>query len=108
MLNSELLYSNVLTGLALNASAIPDAMMAVLPAAAKVAFRGRSAAVEAASNAFGIKLPEEPCRFASNGARSAVWLGPDEWLLQAVGEMPEVLLDLLHESVETLPRAGGR
>ncbi|MET4608372.1 sarcosine oxidase subunit gamma [Bradyrhizobium sp. JR4.1] len=99
MLDSRLLHSNVLTGLALNASAIPDAMMAVLPGAAKVAFRGRPVAVAAVSETFGIKLPGEPCRFARNGGRSAVWLGPDEWLLQAVGEMPEALLGLLHEGL---------
>lgn len=91
--------SNVLTGLGLDAAAIPDATLAVLPDAVKVAFRGRSAAVTAVSDAFGIELPQEACRFASSGARSAVWLGPDEWLLQAVGEMPEELLILLQDSL---------
>ncbi|UPJ26343.1 sarcosine oxidase subunit gamma family protein [Bradyrhizobium sp. CW1] len=100
MPDSYSLQSDVLTGLALNARTISGAMLAVLPAAVKVAFRGRSAAVRAVSDAFCINLPQEPCRFASKGARTAAWLGPDEWLLQAVDEIPEALFALLHDSLK--------
>ena len=33
--------------------------------------------------AFGVELPVQPMRSASHGDRTALWLGPDEWLLIA-------------------------
>jgi sarcosine oxidase subunit gamma len=33
----------------------------------------------------GVTLPGEPCRAAEHGARAALWLGPDEWLLLGFG-----------------------
>lgn len=33
------------------------------------------------SVAFALELPTEPCRSTTCGARAALWLGPDEWLL---------------------------
>ena len=45
--------------------------------------RGGDAAVTAIGQAFGVDLPREACRAASDGERSALWLGPDEWLLIA-------------------------
>jgi sarcosine oxidase subunit gamma len=67
------------------------ARLEVLPEAAKLVFRGRPAAIEAAGRAFGLALPQTPCRFATNGLRTAFWLGPDEWMLQALGETGEQL-----------------
>ena len=51
------------------------------PHAARFIFRGRGPAVAAAGVAFGIELPQAPCRAAEAGPRAALWLGPDEWLL---------------------------
>ena len=48
--------------------------------AARLALRGDAAALGAA---FGLALPTEPCRAAQADGRSALWLGPDEWLLLA-------------------------
>lgn len=67
------------------------ATLEVLPDAAKISFRGRSSALEAASTAFGVQLPQNACSFASNGSRTVYWLGPDEWLLVAPGETPAQL-----------------
>jgi sarcosine oxidase subunit gamma len=53
------------------------------PPAARFIFRGRGPTVAAAGAAFGIELPQEPCRAAEAGPRAALWLGPDEWLLIA-------------------------
>jgi sarcosine oxidase subunit gamma len=50
---------------------------------ARLSFRGNSAAIAAASTAFGVPLPTEACRAATVGTRSALWLGPDEYLLIA-------------------------
>ena len=77
-----------LDDLAAAARAIPAAMLALLPDAAKLVFRGRATAVDAVGPAFGVALPAEACRFATKDGRTAYWLGPDEWLLQAVGEDP--------------------
>lgn len=81
-----------LDGLAATSRMIPAATLAVLPASAKLSFRGRPSAIEAAGHAFGIKLPQTACRFATSGQRTAFWLGPDEWLLEAVGEDSAALL----------------
>ena len=76
---------------AANSRNIPAAMLAVLPDAAKVVFRGRPSSLEAAGHAFGVALPMQACRFATSSNRTAFWLGPDEWLWQATGEDPAEL-----------------
>jgi sarcosine oxidase subunit gamma len=77
---------NSLGRLASVARNIPSAALAVLPDAAKLLFRGRPSSIDAAGRAFGVELPQEACRFTEKGARTAFWIGPDEWLLQAVGD----------------------
>ena len=79
--------------------AISDATLSVLPNAAKLVFRGRPSSIEAAGKAFGIALPREACRFAAMGNRTAYWLGPDEWLLQAAGDEPAALFASLHTTL---------
>lgn len=37
----------------------------------------------AAFGGYGVSLPREACRAATNGTVSALWLGPDEWLVLA-------------------------
>ncbi len=58
---------------------------------ARFVFRGREAAIDAATAAFGVALPRQACRAAEAGDRAALWLGPDEWLLIAPdGEGPAI------------------
>ena len=45
---------------------------------ARLALRGDPSAL---GTAFGLALPTQPCRAAETDGRSALWLGPDEWLL---------------------------
>jgi sarcosine oxidase subunit gamma len=45
--------------------------------------RGGAAVAEKAAEAFGVRLPTEPCRASVQGEMAALWLGPDEWLLLA-------------------------
>ncbi|HEX9706256.1 MAG TPA: sarcosine oxidase subunit gamma family protein [Steroidobacteraceae bacterium] len=52
-----------------------------LAPAARFILQGGKAARDAAGAAFGVSLPETPCRANSLGNRAALWLGPDEHLL---------------------------
>ncbi len=47
---------------------------------ARLALRGDASSLGAA---FGLALPTQPCWVAQVNGRSALWLGPDEWLLLA-------------------------
>jgi heterotetrameric sarcosine oxidase gamma subunit len=80
-----------------------------LPPATRLIVRGGEIAMAVVGRAFGVLLPQEPCRAATAGDRAALWLGPDEWLLvgpgseaerlsrglvQAVGEEPASIVDV--------------
>ena len=54
-----------------------------LPPCTRLILRGRATAIEAATAALGFALPLQPCRAVTEGERSALWLGPDEWLILA-------------------------
>ena len=58
-------------------------LLRILEPAARFILQGGPAARAAAGQAFGVALPETACRGNSNGERSALWLGPDEYLLLA-------------------------
>ncbi len=55
----------------------------VLAPATRFIFRGGAVARRAAGAAFGVALPETPCRASAADQRAALWLGPDEHLLLA-------------------------
>ena len=65
-------------------TAIPTANVALTaaPPAARFILRGLDA-IAAAGAAFGVVIPTKPLTSATSGDRSALWLGPDEWLLLA-------------------------
>jgi sarcosine oxidase, subunit gamma len=58
-----------------------DVRLAVLPSAHRISLRAPAASVAALSKALGLTLPAAPKSSASKGKRSALWLGPDEWLV---------------------------
>ncbi|MCH7794326.1 MAG: sarcosine oxidase subunit gamma [Proteobacteria bacterium] len=68
---------------------------------AKVNLRGKPVKkfLEAAANALGLELPKTPNTTASGGTLTALWLGPDEWLVvgppNREGEIIEDLRALL-------------
>jgi sarcosine oxidase subunit gamma len=64
--------------------------VAVLPPAERMSLRAPAASVEALSKALGVELPQRPNTSAAAGSRTALWLGPDEWLV-----IDEVGADLL-------------
>ena len=55
--------------------------LAVLPPAERISLRAPAASVAALSKALGVSLPQKPKTSAAKAGRTALWLGPDEWLV---------------------------
>lgn len=63
--------------------------LAVLPPAERISLRAPDASVAALSKALGVTLPQKPKTSAAKAGRTALWLGPDEWLvIDEVGKDP--------------------
>jgi sarcosine oxidase subunit gamma len=60
---------------------VPAVRLAVLGPAERIALRARPTAVAELSRALKVGLPTKPKSSASAGGRTALWLGPDEWLI---------------------------
>jgi sarcosine oxidase subunit gamma len=92
---------------------VATAHVHLLPPARRFVLRGDSAARAAAERALAVPVPVLACRAGSTGARAALWLGPDEWLLIAADEdaaaeaalgdaleaLPHSLVDVSHRQV---------
>jgi len=52
-----------------------------LPPAERVSLRAPAESVASLSRALGVALPQAPKTSATKGGRTALWLGPDEWLV---------------------------
>lgn len=72
---------------------------------ARLILRGRPAELDAAEVALGFALPREACRAAGVGARRALWLGPDEWLLLAPVADAQALTAMLEAATAQAPHA---
>ena len=86
------------------------ATTAACPPAMRFILRGPPEAAASAGPVFGASMPLQPLRSETSGARSALWLGPDEWLLiaedsepalgvnleAALGSVPHALFDVSH------------
>ena len=59
----------------------PSVKLVVLPPAHRISLRAPAASVAALSEALGLALPQKPKTSASKDSRTALWLGPDEWLV---------------------------
>jgi sarcosine oxidase subunit gamma len=67
----------------------------LLPPSVRFILRAQPHAIRAAGAALGIEVEQLACRASQGGARAALWLGPDEYLILAsVAEAP-VLARLL-------------
>src|SRR5688500_2526426 len=55
--------------------------LAVLAPSHRLALRAPDASIAALSRAIGLTLPSKPKSSATKGSRTALWLGPDEWLV---------------------------
>lgn len=67
------------------------------PAAHRLSLRCPPASVPAVSAALGVDLPTMPKTSVTKGSRSALWLGPDEWLLIDDKADPAAALDGLSD-----------
>jgi sarcosine oxidase subunit gamma len=77
----------------LDGRALPDndrVKAIAAPFAARWILRGGPEVSQAAGAAFGASPPLAPLRAATQGARAALWLGPDEWLLIAEDDEPSL------------------
>jgi sarcosine oxidase subunit gamma len=83
-----------------------------LPPATRFILQGPPAARAAASAAFGLLLPESPCRSNLANGRVALWLGPDEHLLLGsagdtrilAAELAAALTGIAHSLVDVSQR----
>ncbi|WP_027165246.1 sarcosine oxidase subunit gamma [Mesorhizobium sp. WSM3224] len=67
-----------LAGRALSA---PGVKVEILPPAERISLRAPQASLAALSKALGVTLPVKPKTSATKDGRTALWLGPDEWLI---------------------------
>lgn len=81
------------------------AHMQAVPPAAQFIFRGGEAACSLASQAFGGTIPLQSCRALQNGERTALWLGPDEWLLLAPADQAHALQAAMAAALADMPHA---
>jgi sarcosine oxidase, subunit gamma len=85
------------------------ALVSITPAdpAFRLSLRARPDAVSAMSKALGVSLPVKPKLSETKGARTALWLGPDEWLVidSAKNPMNDVVkTKVLNSSVDVSHR----
>ncbi|WP_027060145.1 sarcosine oxidase subunit gamma [Mesorhizobium loti] len=59
----------------------PSVKVEILPPAERISLRAPEASVAALSKALGLTLPKKPKTSALKAGRTALWLGPDEWLV---------------------------
>lgn len=85
--------------------ATPAVLLTPLPSATRFIFRGRPTAIVAVSGPLGFSLPQTACRVAQAGTRTALWLGPDEWLLLAPEAEGPLLAETLGTALAGLPHA---
>ncbi|WP_158814457.1 sarcosine oxidase subunit gamma [Methylocapsa sp. S129] len=104
----EAVRRSILDGLAMPRNSA--AMVAPCPPATRFILRGGREVAASVGPAFGAAPPLEPLRSQTVGARSALWMGPDEWLLiaedselalgaaleAALASVPHGLIDVSH------------
>ncbi len=74
------------------------------PPATRFILRGGPEIAARVGPAFGASPPLEPLRSLSEGSRSALWMGPDEWLLIAE-DAPPTLGATLEAALAPIPHA---
>jgi sarcosine oxidase subunit gamma len=79
--------------------------LSLVPPMSRLNFRGRISTVGRVAAAFGVEPAMEPCRAAVGGARAALWLGPDEWLLLARDGEVSAITKVLETALSPLPHS---
>ena len=78
------------------------------PPLTRLSLRGDATVAQRAGAAFGVMPPMQPCQTATEGARTALWLGPDEWLLLAPHDATpshDTLTAALNTALANLPHS---
>jgi sarcosine oxidase, subunit gamma len=101
MADASIIRVNSLAGASRNSSPAGAVSLAVQPDAAKFIFRGRPPSFALVAEIFGVELPQSANRFNKKGKRKAYWLGPDEWMLEAVEENPTDLFSAMSQKLAT-------
>jgi sarcosine oxidase subunit gamma len=83
----------------------PSSAVRLKPPASRFVLRGPSAVMAAAGTALGLNISDIACRSATQGGRSALWLGPDEQLLLAPVADGETVAGRLRDSLAALPHS---
>jgi sarcosine oxidase subunit gamma len=85
-----------------------------LPFATRLNLRGGAEVAAPVAQAFGVTPPTKPLSSSASGARAALWLGPDEWLLIAeerasglMSELDKALAAVFHSLVDVSHRQVG-
>jgi len=76
-----------------------------LAPAARFILRGDPRAISAAGAALGIGIEQTACRASQSGTRSALWLGPDEYLVLAEDAEARALAQLLEQALQNEPHS---
>ena len=79
--------------------------LSALPPATRFIVRGGAEVIVAAGAAMGFSIDQSVCRASQLGARAALWLGPDEYLLLALEADAVTLGNALHEGLNALPHS---
>ena len=66
------------------------------PSAERISLRVRAGDISALSGALGVDLPTKPKTSATANGRTALWLGPDEWLV--IGDVGSGLMQVAANS----------
>lgn len=77
----------------------------LLPMGARFSLRVAAASLPAASKAFGIELPDTISAAVSDATRSALCLGPDEWVLHAEAADRDVIVKAFENIYSTAPHS---
>ena len=91
MASGQVLRRPATAGLSLVSDA-RSVTLAPLHGLSRFAVRADQDAAALVGRAFGCPLPTEPLRSTAQEGRTALWLGPDEWLLLAEEVEPEAVM----------------
>jgi sarcosine oxidase subunit gamma len=72
----------------------------LLPPMTRYILRGDAHAIRAAGTAIGVEVEQVRCRASQHGARAALWLGPDEYLLLGPEAEGRVLAGALADALQ--------
>ena len=102
----RLVLPHALEQLVAEARPLPAAELSLKSVGARFSLRlADEAAMGRVGEAFGAALPTKACTFESSGTATAIWLGPDEWLLCAEAADPQGLSETIASALGDAPNS---